>query len=195
MKKKIIIITDGDEYALKTVEHVAAFYGGRCISKSHVDPGSKSGKELLYYILRTPYDPVFVMFDDRGFVGEGSGEKALSYVVNHRKIEVLGALAVASKTRGKEWTKIDFSIDREGNLTEYGVDKWGLAENERGRISGDTVYCLDELNIPLVIGIGDIGKMNGKDDISKGSPITKKAIQVILERSGYLEPYDVEELE
>ncbi|PMU54581.1 stage V sporulation protein AE, partial [Pseudomonas sp. GP01-A3] len=43
------------------------------------------------------------------------------------------------------------------------------------------------LNIPLVIGIGDIGKMGGRDDIEKGSPITRKAIEYILERSEILD--------
>ncbi len=52
-------------------------------------------------------------------------------------------------------------------------------------MSGDTVYCLDKLDLPLIVGIGDIGKMGRKDDISKGSPITMKAVEFILERSGY----------
>ena len=50
---------------------------------------------------------------------------------------------------------------------------------------GDTVYCLDELDVPIVVGIGDIGKMAGKDDYESGSPITKQAVELILERSGY----------
>ena len=48
--------------------------------------------------MQTPYDPVFVMFDDSGFIGEGSGEKALKYVATHKQIDVLGILAVASNT-------------------------------------------------------------------------------------------------
>lgn len=192
MKKKVIIITDGDEYALKTIQHVASFYGGRCISRSQSNPTALSGSHLVELILQTPYDPVFVMFDDSGFLGEGSGEKALKYVVNHKNMDVLGILAVASKTRGNEWTRVDFCIDNEGNLTEYGVDKWGVPDSVRGRISGDTVYCIDKLNVPIVIGIGDIGKMAGADDIKKGSPITKKAIQIILERNGLLNPFGYE---
>ncbi|MEH7515810.1 stage V sporulation protein AE, partial [Gottfriedia acidiceleris] len=38
-------------------------------------------------------------------------------------------------------------------------------------------------NIPFILGIGDIGKMGGRDDIEIGSPITRKAIEYILERS------------
>lgn len=48
--------------------------------------------------MQTPYDPVFVMFDDSGFIGEGCGEKALKYVATHKQIDVLGILAVASNT-------------------------------------------------------------------------------------------------
>ncbi|CAM5259623.1 stage V sporulation protein AE [Bacillus safensis FO-36b] [Bacillus safensis subsp. safensis] len=29
-------------------------------------------------------------------------------------------------------------------------------------MSGDAVSCLDSLNLPLVVGIGDIGKMGQK---------------------------------
>ena len=66
--------------------------------------------------------------------------------------------------------KVHVSIDREGELTEYGVDKHGLPEMEPHKMSGDTVYCLDSLQLPIVVGIGDIGKMGRKDDLSKGSP-------------------------
>ena len=54
-------------------------------------------------------------------------------------------------------------------------------------MNGDTVYCLDQLDVPIIVGIGDIGKMNRKDDVEKGSPITMKAVELILERSGYHE--------
>ena len=55
--------------------------------------------------MQTPYDPVFVMFDDSGFIGEGSGEKALKYVATHKQIDVLGILAVASNTHHWEWAR------------------------------------------------------------------------------------------
>ncbi len=56
---------------------------------------------------------------------------------------------------------------------------------EMGRLTGDTVYCLDELDVPVIVGVGDIGKMAKRDHYSQGSPITKKAVEIILERSGY----------
>lgn len=183
MRRKVILITDGDEYASRVVSLVAMKIGGRCISKSQGNPTTLTGKEIVKLILETPFDPVLVMVDDSGILYEGYGEKVLQYLVNHKDIEVIGALAVASNTRHREWTRVDVSIDNEGNLTEYGVDKNGMPETEIGRISGDTVYLLDSLNIPIVVGIGDIGKMGGRDDVKKGSPITLAAIKFILERN------------
>ena len=55
---------------------------------------------------------VLVMFDDSGFIGEGAGERALKYVAYHQDIEVLGIIAVASRTRKEEWTRVDVCIDR-----------------------------------------------------------------------------------
>ncbi|MCP1124985.1 stage V sporulation protein AE [Bacillus sp. AFS018417] len=185
MRRRVILVTDGDEYAQRTIELLTKEFGGRCISASQSNPTKLTGRKIVELIMQTPHDPVFVMFDDSGYIGEGSGEKALKYVATNKQIDVLGVLAVASNTHHWEWARVDVSIDREGRLTEYGVDKFGLADVEIGRINGDTVYCLDELHVPIIVGIGDIGKMYGNDDWKRGSPITKKAIQVILERSGF----------
>ena len=185
MRRRVILVTDGDEYAQRTIELLTKEFGGRCISASQSNPTKLTGRKIVELIMQTPHDPVFVMFDDSGYIGEGSGEKALKYVATNKQIDVLGVLAVASNTHRWEWARVDVSIDREGRLTEYGVDKFGLADVEIGRINGDTVYCLDELHVPIIVGIGDIGKMYGNDDWKRGSPITKQAIQLILERSGF----------
>ncbi|MDN3016642.1 stage V sporulation protein AE [Paenibacillus sp. BSR1-1] len=184
-RRRVILITDGDEYAKKAVEHVAKEIGGRCLSMSQGNPSKLTGAELVRLIKKTPHDPVLVMFDDSGIVGEGYGENALKYVALHKDIEVLGIIAVAAKSHDEEWTRVDISIDRDGELTPYGVDKYGIPELEIGRINGDTVYCLDELNVPIIVGIGDIGKMARRDSYKLGSPITKKAVELILERSGF----------
>jgi stage V sporulation protein AE len=184
-KRRVILVTDGDEFACRTIQYIAEQIGGRCISRSHGNPTKLTGEELVELILQTPYDPVFVMFDDCGAIGEGVGEQALKYVATHEQIEVLGAIAVASNTHKHEWTKVHISIDLDGNMTEYGVDKEGIRELEIGRINGDTVYCLDQLNIPVIVGIGDIGKMGYRDHIKYGSPITRQAVELILERSEY----------
>ncbi|TLS35652.1 stage V sporulation protein AE [Pseudalkalibacillus caeni] len=184
-KKRVILVTDGDLYALKAIETVAKAIGGRCISQSFGNPSERSGNELVKLIHQAPYDPVFVMFDDCGYKGEGKGESAMKTVASHPDIEVVGAIAVASNAHSLEWSKVNISIDRYGNLTEYGVDKSGVPDVELGRINGDTVSVLDELDLPYVIGIGDIGKMAGLDDAKRGSPVTKKAVEILLERSEY----------
>ncbi|WP_102345708.1 stage V sporulation protein AE [Bacillus sp. Marseille-P3661] len=185
MKRKVILVTDGDEYAHHAVLNAAKKVGGHCISQSAGNPTTMSGSEMVRLAKKTIDEPVFLMFDDSGLTGEGSGERALKYVATHPDIEVLGVIAVASKTRYAEWTRVDVSIDRDGNLTEFGVDKSGLPDIEIGRINGDTVYVLDQLNIPIVIGVGDIGKMSRYDSLEKGCPITLQAVELILERSGF----------
>lgn len=182
-KKRVILITDGDDHAKKAVEFVAKEIGARCISASSGNPTVISGEELVKLILQTPTDPVLVMFDDCGAHEEGQGEEAMRIVANHPDLHVIGAIAVASSTHFTEWTKVDISIDRFGELTEFGVDKYGLQDLEIGRIDGDTVYILDQLNLPLIVGVGDIGKMAGQDTVEKGAPITKKAVELIIERS------------
>jgi stage V sporulation protein AE len=189
-RRRVILITDGDEYAKRAVEHVACEIGGRCISLSQGNPSVLTGPEIVSLIKQTPHDPVLVMFDDSGLVGEGAGEKVLKFVAKNEEVEVLGVIAVASKTRDAEWTKVDVCIDRDGELTPYGVDKHGIPELEMGRLNGDTVYCLDELDVPIVVGVGDIGKMGRHDHYERGAPITKKAVELILERSGF---YDIKD--
>ncbi|HEX6922190.1 MAG TPA: stage V sporulation protein AE [Bacillales bacterium] len=184
-RKNVILFTDGDKYALKAVEHTAEEIGGRCISQSSGNPTPLSGKEIVELIKETPYDPVFVMVDDCGYRGEGPGEKAMRYIAGNPEVNVLGAIAVASNTDFKEWTRVDVSVDRSGELTEHGVDKHGVADIEIGRMDGDTVYVLDELDLPVVIGVGDIGKMDNQDTVEKGCPITRQAVDLVLERSGY----------
>jgi len=185
IRRRVILVTDGDEYARRAVEHVAKEIGGRCISSSYGNPSTLTGPEIVKLIKKASHDPVLVMFDDSGIVGEGAGETALKYVATHKDIEVLGVIAVAARSRDEEWTRVDVSIDRDGELTPYGVDKHGIPELEIGRINGDTVYCLDELDVPIIVGVGDIGKMARHDSYKIGSPITKKAVELILERSGY----------
>lgn len=185
MKKRVILITDGDKYARLAVEKTAETLGCRCISRSSGNPSPLNGPALVQYIKQTPHDPVLVMFDDCGFNGSGPGEQALEYVANHQEIDPLGAIAVASKSNNHEWSRVDVSIDRFGELTEFGVDKDGVPDLEVGRIAGDTVYNLDRLNLPLIVGIGDIGKIMGFDKPEKGAPITTAAVKLIMERSGF----------
>lgn len=184
-KKHVIFITDGDQYAHEAVQFTAKQIGGRCISGSAGNPSKMSGTEAVDAILSAPADPVLFMVDDCGFEGEGPGEKLMRHIAAHPKIKVLGAVAVASNSEYGEWSRVDVSIDRNGNLTDHPPDKSGVSDIETGRIEGDTVYVLDELHLPIVVGVGDIGKMDGRDDVKRGAPITRKAVELILERSGY----------
>ena len=184
MKHRVILITDGDKYAQEAVEEAGRALGCTTISRSAGNPTPLTGPEIVDEIRKSPHDPVLVMFDDCGFNGVGQGEEALQFVAKHPDIIPLGAIAVASNSYLQEWTHVDLSIDRYGNLTPYGVDKEGLPDIEYARIVGDTVYCLDQLELPLIVGIGDIGKLHGVDEAKNGAPITKQAIEIILERSG-----------
>jgi stage V sporulation protein AE len=183
-KRRVILITDGDKYAQEAVEAAGRALGCTIISRSAGNPTPLTGPEIVEEIRKASHDPVLVMFDDCGFNGVGQGEEALQFVAKHPEIEPLGAIAVASNSYSQEWTHVDVSVDRFGNLTAYGVDKEGLPDIEYARIVGDTVYSLDQLDLPLIVGIGDIGKLHGVDEAKNGAPITKQAIELILERSG-----------
>lgn len=184
MKRQIILVTDGDQYAKEAVERAGVELGCPVIMCSAGNPTTITGPELVEEILKAPGEPVLVMFDDGGFNGIGEGERALHYVATHPLVEAIGAIAVASNSDLQEWTHVDVSIDRFGKLTPFGVDKEGIPEFEMGRVFGDTVYSLDGLHLPFVVGVGDIGKLHGVDDAEHGAPITRQAIELILERSG-----------
>ena len=44
---------------------------------------------------------------------------------------------------------------------------------------------LNDLEVPVVVGIGDIGKMNGADDYHYGAKVTTRALLEIINRSGF----------
>ncbi|GED66601.1 stage V sporulation protein AE [Brevibacillus reuszeri] len=183
-RRRVILVTDGDHVAQKVLEMIAREIGGRCISLSAGNPTPLRGHQMVELIKMAAYDPVIVMFDDNGDFGKGQGEKAIEYVVKHPDIEVIGAIAVASNTRWVQGARVAYSVNNEGQVVTEAVDKDGNASPELvNRIYGDTVDILNALHVPNLIGIGDIGKMLGKDSLQKGSPITKKAVQWILERS------------
>ncbi len=182
-KRKIIVITDGDNAAKRSVEQVAYKVGGRCISSSAGNPTPIDGQQLVEMILQTPYDPIFVMIDDNGKIGRGKGEKILEYLLNHPQIEILGVVAVASNSYYAEKIKVDYSVDRNAQLIAGSVNKNGYAVE--GGLRGDTVEILNEKKVPIIIGTGDTGKMEGRDSIHKGNPVTLKAVKEILARSGF----------
>jgi len=178
-KRKVILVTDGDRVAQHAIEYVAGKVGGRCISLSSGNPTPVSGSELINLINATPYDPVFVMLDDKGKCFKGSGEKALEHIVKHPDIDVLGVIAVASNTEAVEGVSVDYSITRNCQEIAEAVDKNGYPTGT-ATLLGDTVDILSKLSVPVIVGIGDIGKMDGLDSLKKGAPITTRAINKIL---------------
>jgi stage V sporulation protein AE len=194
-KIKVILVTDGDRVAQRAVENIGASLGLRCISASGGNPTPISGKEIVRLLKTVPYDPVLVMFDDRGRNDKGKGETALEYVASHPDIDVLGAVAVASNTTGIDGVEADACICDTGEIVDTSVDKYGSAKqvgDGKPIVNGDTVDVLNEVDIPVIIGVGDIGKMDKADDVRKGAPITKRAIEEILKRSGVNYGYQTE---
>ncbi len=187
-KIRVILVTDGDRVAQEAVESIGSSLGLRCISASAGNPTPISGKKIVDLLKTVPYDPVLVMFDDKGHSEKAEGEQALEYVANHPDIEVLGVVAVASNTTGIDGVHADACVDSHGHVIDLSVDKKGEIKANKDcdcepRIIGDTVDVLNDLEIPVIIGVGDIGKMDKHDDLSRGAPITRKAIEEILKRS------------
>lgn len=183
MKRKVIIVTDGDDVAKKAIEIAARNIGGRTISASTGNPTPLSGSEIVELIKQAANDPVVVMVDDNGDPGRGWGERAMKAIASHPDIQLLGVIAVASNTEGDEGIEVDISITKEGEISHTGVDKDGVAKDDN-HINGDTLSVLKELKVPIIVGMGDVGKMNYQDDIQKGAPLTTKALKKILEANG-----------
>lgn len=179
MKRKVILVTDGDLVAKAAVETAARNIGARCISSLAGNPTQKTGREIINLIKQTPHDPVVIMVDDRGKIGEGKGETVLIEIATAPDIDVLGIVAVASNSEDEYDVKVNYSITKNGQIVPCSVDKDGV-ETKGKILFGDTVGVIDSLEIPIVIGIGDPGKMGFTDDVLMGTPITTKAFMEIL---------------
>ncbi|NLZ92185.1 MAG: stage V sporulation protein AE, partial [Clostridiales bacterium] len=126
-----------------------------------------------------PADPVVVMVDDRGKPGLGEGEKVIKCLAESKDIEILGVIAVASNTQDVEGVKVDCSVDNSLNIISGSVDKLGNPSGN-GVVSGDTLEILNTIKVPVIVGVGDPGKMNGRDDCVLGAPVLTKALRVIM---------------
>lgn len=184
LKRRVILVTDGDKIARKAVEKAAANVGARCISRSSGNPSHLPGKKVIELIRQAKWDPVVVMADDKGNIGEGSGEQVIRAISKCPDIVIIGAIAVASNTEGVLGIEIDFSITKYGNIVKKTVDKCGNPQ-EGKVIYGDTVDVLNMIEVPVIIGVGDPGKMDGRDGCGIGSPIITKAMQEIINRSSF----------
>ncbi|GAB6156946.1 stage V sporulation protein SpoVABEA [Desulfotomaculum varum] len=184
-KRNVILVTDGDLAARRALEAAAKNIGARCISMSAGNPTRLNGQQLLELIKTVPHDPVIVMFDDKGTPGEGQGEQAMLEIYNCPDINVLGVLAVASNSQCHEEVRVDVSVTADGEVVQEAVTKEGKAARGKELLQGDTVGIINRLTFPVVVGIGDVGKMQGADDYHLGSPVTTKALQEIIKRSGF----------
>lgn len=178
-KRKVILVTDGDDVARKAVEKAAENIGARCISRSAGNPTQLPGYKIIELIKQAKWDPVVVMVDDRGHTGEGKGEHVIRDIAACPDIEVIGAIAVASNTEGVLGIEVDFSVSKDGNIMKKTVDKNGKPTDGKV-IYGDTVDILNMIDVPVIVGIGDPGKMHGRDGWSVGCPIITKAMQEII---------------
>ncbi|AEG61227.1 stage V sporulation protein AE [Desulforamulus ruminis] len=183
-KRNVILVTDGDLIARRALEVAARNVGARCISMSAGNPTFLTGSQLVELIKSAVHDPVVVMFDDKGAEGQGLGEKALLEVYNHPEINILGVLAVASNSYTPDGARVDVSVTSEGQVLKGSVNKFGKFMRKK-EIQGDTVEILNDLEVPVVVGIGDIGKMNGADDYHYGAKVTTRALLEIINRSGF----------
>lgn len=182
--KKVIVVTDGDETARKVLERVAGNIGGRCISMSAGNPTETLGEEIVKAIKEAEGSPVLVMVDDGGKRGAGPGERALARIARDPGIEIIGAIAVASHTGHVEGVAVEASVDRNGRTIPGAVDKEGVPA-AAGRVQGDTVDILNRLAVPVVIGLGDLGKMDRADRVEAGARVTTEAVQEIMRRAGF----------
>lgn len=183
---KIIAVTDGDSTAVKAVEKAAEQLDLTVIYESAGNPTAISGQEIINKIKDCDNNLAIVMFDDQGEIGTGLGEKAFLTVLNDSDIEIIGVLAVASDLKAVQGIKPDFSITKEEELVAEPVDKTGKSEAiGHETLEGDTLDMLNLLSDTLIVGVGDIGKMDDKDLAEQGAPITTRAISEILQRSEF----------
>lgn len=183
-RTRLILITDGDNIARRAMEVAAQALHLRCISASAGNPTTLTGPELLALIAQVPHDPVLVMVDDKGDPGRGRGEQVLDFLCRSEAVEVLGVVAVASHTKLARGTPVDLSITRHGRLVSGPVDKEGDPHRREEFLYGDTVDVLRTIQVPIIVGLGDPGKMHGSDDVLRGCHVTVRAIQTVLHHHG-----------
>lgn len=187
MSRRVIIVTDADCKATEAVEVATRNIGGRTISISgcrHPDDARFTPEEIEELVVSAEHDPVVVMVDDEGVVGEGMGEAVIRHLAQAPGVELLGVVAVASNTEGARPVPVAASVTRTGQVVGTAVDKDGYDKGAAQGLRGDTTEVLAELGITNVIGIGDPGKMGAADSPHSGAKITEQALREVIKRSG-----------
>lgn len=182
-KRKVIIVTDGDMVAREAVEKATANIGGRCISSSSGNPTVLNGEEIVARVLMASFDPVVVMVDDKGAIGKGSGEAAMDFLLKSSEVEILGIVAVSSLGKDCGRLSVGASVTKDGKVVRNIVNKHGDI-TYRKKMCGDTLSILKSRKDLFIVGIGDPGKMDYRDEAAKGAPVTTKALKIILEHNG-----------
>lgn len=182
LRVPVIIVTDGDKAAQAAVEAACYDLDLFFLRLSAGNPTPVSGPEAISQVLQAPKAPVVVMVDDHGKTGIGAGEEVMECLLREPRIEVLGVAAVASDTRVKG-VPVDCSVTAQGQVVSVPVNKAGYSQPQAGRIKGDTVEIMHKHPEVTVVGCGDLGKMNGRDDKSQGAAITSRCLQEIIDRS------------
>lgn len=180
LKRKVIVVTDGDSIAKKVVEKSALSVCGRCLSISWGNPTKITGEEMVRLIKCVKFDPVIVMADDRGNIGRGNGEKAINFLIKCEEVEVIGIVAVASNTKNASGIKVRYSVDKNCKQVKGAVDKYGDLQNTNV-LKGDTVNTINLSSKVCVVGIGDPGKVEQGNDIENEDRILSKALKIIME--------------
>ena len=181
-KRKVILVTDGDMVAKEAVETATANIGGRCISSSAGNPTTLTGQEIVARIKEAAHDPVVVMVDDRGTKGEGSGEAAMAAVLDSKDLDILGVVAVSSNGKDCNGLNVNCSVTKDGVVVHTAVNKYGQDTHDHD-ICGDTLSILRSRRNIFIVGMGDPGKMDYKDEVFRGAPVTTKALQIVMEHS------------
>jgi len=175
------LVTDGDENAQAAIIQACKNEGLYPMLSSGGNPTPLTGKRLAREIRRAPYDPVVVMLDDRGKVGEGQGERALEYLLRDEGLDILGVIAVASNTDRARGVEVNESVDRFGHIVNRPVDKYGDPEPVGHHLlEGDTSEILARFPGVKVVGVGDLGKMKGQDNPEHGAMITTRCLKELM---------------
>ena len=181
---EVIVVTDGDPIACEAVKVAAKDLGIHVIAASGGHPTKLTGQEIAKLVTSAKTSPVVVLLDDRGDQLRGSGETALVELIRCENIKVIGAVAVASGTKYVRGVHVDVSVNEDGQMVNEPVDKNGqIITKKNATLRGDTVDVLDNLDIPIIVGLGDPGKQHHHDDVCAGAPLTKIALNEIIKRS------------
>lgn len=178
MARKVIVVTDGDRTAYRAIQAAARDLNCTPVGATEGNPTPLRGQAVIQAILEAPGEVAVAMVDDRGDAGRGAGERDLAAILAAKELEVLGVVAVAAHTRGVKGVAPDLSVEAGGEVIQGAVSKEGDAT---GRVLyGDTVDVLRRFPDVPVVGLGDPGKMEGRDRASEGAPATAEALRRIM---------------